>query len=106
MTLMEMHAAQERVKAALLEKDETREALEPARSAAATIDLRAWQQDNHTATFVDGLREEIERLDTQAKNLAMLDTDCSLAVRALLIESATLTKVITYARRNTADTKY
>ena len=106
MTLMEMHAAQERIKAALLEKDETVEAVEPALRAQENMELRQWHGSQTTHNFVAQLEDEIIKLDTQAKNLAMLDTDCSLAVRALLIESATLTKVITYARRNTADTKY
>ncbi|NBR87901.1 MAG: hypothetical protein EB082_20060 [Verrucomicrobia bacterium] len=60
-----------------------------------------------TELFIGDLAIEIAKLDAQAKDLAMLDNgSSSSAIRALLIESATLKKVIDYARRNDTNTSY
>lgn len=102
MTLQDMAMAQENIRAKLAAEKEAGVAEAPhevARDAQQILDLRQWQQLLTTERFVNDLQAKIEDLDQQAKNLAMLDTDCALAIRALLIESATLKKVINYARR-------
>lgn len=109
MTLAEMHKAQEAAKLRLkaeADAGETADAAEPAREAQDNVNLKHWQGSPDTFDFLVNLEAKVVELDNQAKNLAMLDTDHTFAIRALLIESATLTKVISYARRNPANTKY
>ena len=109
MTLSEFGLAQEEIRAKIAAQRESGESgttLEVARDAQVDLDLKQWQKTVATERFVNDLCDKIEQLDQQARNLAMLDTDCALAIRALLIESATLRKAISYARRTDYTSNY
>lgn len=109
MTLSDAQRIQDQIREKLVREKEAGEqpATEPAAHAAESISLRQWQESDQTSEFLLKLCDEIKKLDEQAKNLAMLDNgSSSSAIRALLIESATLRKVISYARRNDTNTAY
>lgn len=105
MTLEDLYHAQEKIKRQAELKNE-QSVVDTAKQAQHDMELRQWQQTLVTGRFVSELQKQSEELDQQAKNLAMLDTDCALAIRALLIESATLKKVINYVRRTESNANY
>lgn len=71
---------------------------------AAVVD---WLNHPISVEFFDGLREAEESLIQRAKDLASADeTQSASIIRAALIESKTIEKVIKYGRRTNADRKY
>jgi capsule polysaccharide export protein KpsC/LpsZ len=78
------------------------------RESLFAVQQAEWHRNAVTQFFYDELEAAAIKLNEQAKNLAMhgADDKTSAQIRALLIESKTIQKVLDYGQRNSIDTKY
>jgi hypothetical protein len=80
---------------------------EPFDEVAFTTSRESWLGHSFTEEFMHELEMQSQKMIADAKDLAALDESRSSSkIRALLLESKTLDKVIAYGRRNKHDDKY
>lgn len=78
------------------------------RASIFAIQQADWHRNETTNAFYDELEAAANKLVDQAKNLAMhgADEKTSAQIRALLIESKTIQKVLDYGKRDSIDIDY
>ncbi len=80
---------------------------EPFDEVAFAASQQSWLGHSFTEEFLGELEKQSAQMIAEAKDLATLDESRSSSkIRALLLESKTLDKVIAYGRRNKHDTSY
>mgnify|MGYP003339767603 CR=1 FL=1 len=90
------------------EQMQQQQSAEVERASLFAIQQAEWHRNEMTQSFYDELEAAAKKLNEQAKNLAMhgADEKTSAQIRALLIESKTIQKVLDYGKRNSIDTEY
>ncbi len=80
---------------------------EPFDEVAFAASQQSWLGHSFTEEFMTELERQSAHLIAESKDLATLDESRSSSkIRALLLESKTLDKVIAYGRRNKHNTSY